>query len=61
MNNDFKKLSKGWVAFVQDNSAKLIIELKKDGKYHGQLTIISKPTEDELKAELAHLNISLPQ
>jgi hypothetical protein len=55
-----KKLPKGWVAFVQDNTAKLVAELSKDGKYYGQLTIISKPTEAELLSELTRLNISLP-
>jgi hypothetical protein len=56
-----KTLPKGWVAFVQGKSAQLIVELKKDGKYLGQLTLISKPTETELKAELTKLKISLPQ
>jgi hypothetical protein len=55
-----KKLPKGWVAFVQGTKAQLISELKKDGKYYGQLTLISKPTEAELKAELKRLKISLP-
>jgi hypothetical protein len=55
-----KTLPKGWVAFVQDNIAEPIVELKKDGKYYGQLTVISKPTEAELKAELKRLKISLP-
>ena len=55
-----KTLPKGWVAFVQDNIDEPIVELKKDGKYYGQLTVISKPTEAELKAELTRLKISLP-
>lgn len=61
MTTDFKKLPKGWVAFVQGKDAKLLVELNKDGKYYGQLTIITKPTEVELKAELKKLKISLPQ
>lgn len=56
-----KTLPKGWIAFVQGKSAELIVELQKDGKYHGQLTVISKPTEAELKAELTRLKITLPE
>lgn len=61
MTTEHKILPKGWIAFVQGNFAKLVVELKNDGKYYGQLTIISKPTEAELKAELKALKISLPQ
>jgi hypothetical protein len=56
-----KTLPKGWVAFVQGKDAKLLVELKKDGKYYGQLTLVTKPTEAELKAELTKLKISLPK
>jgi predicted nucleic acid-binding Zn ribbon protein len=56
-----KTLPKGWVAFVQGKKAQLISELTKDGKYYGQLTLITKPTEAELKAELTKLKISLPE
>lgn len=60
MTTEHKILPKGWIAFVQGKSAELIVELNKDGKYYGQLTVISKPTEAELKAELKALKISLP-
>jgi hypothetical protein len=60
MTTTSKKLPKGWVAFVQGTKAQLISELKKDGKYYGQLTLISKPTESELLTELTRLKISLP-
>jgi hypothetical protein len=56
----FKTLPIGWVAFVNGSSVNSIVELKKVGKYYGQLTVISKPTEAELNAELSRLNISLP-
>lgn len=56
-----KKLYKGWVAFVQGTKAQLISELKKDGKYYGQLTLVTKPTETELKDELTRLKITLPE
>ena len=61
MTTEPKTLPKGWIAFVQGKSAELIVELQKDGKYHGQLAVISKPTKAELKAELKALKISLPQ
>lgn len=60
MTTPHKTLPKGWVAFVHKDKAQLLAELTKDGKYFGQLTVISKPTEAELKAELTRLNISLP-
>lgn len=56
-----KTLLKGWVAFVQGTKAQLISELKKDGKYYGQLTLVTKPTETELKDELTRLKITLPE
>ena len=49
-----------WTAFVKDKSCIGYSEFAKGGKYAGTLTLISKPTEAELKAELALLNISLP-
>jgi hypothetical protein len=56
----FKTLPVGWIAFVSKTTANRIVELTKVGKYYGQLTVISKPTEAELKAELERLKISLP-
>lgn len=50
-----------WTAFVKDKSCLGYSEFKQGGKYFGTLTLISKPTEAELKAKLAELNISLPQ
>lgn len=50
-----------WTAFVKDMSCLGYQEFKQGGKYWGALTLISKPTEAELKAELAVLKISLPQ
>ena len=49
-----------WTAFVKDKSCLGYSEFPKGGKYFGTLTLISKPTEAELKAELATLKISLP-
>lgn len=51
----------GWVAFVKDGKTCLgYREFKSAGKYCGKLTLINKPTEVELKAELTRLKISLP-
>jgi hypothetical protein len=50
-----------WTAFVKDKSCLGYREFPEGGKYWGKLTLISKPTETELKAELARLKISLPQ
>jgi hypothetical protein len=50
----------GWTAFVKETKCFGYNEFKKGGKYYGQLTLISKPTEAELKAELTRLKISLP-
>jgi hypothetical protein len=50
----------GWTAFVNDTKCFGYREFKKGGKYFGKLTLITKPTEAELKAELVKLNISLP-
>lgn len=56
-----KILPIGWVAFVKNKTAQLIVELTNEGKYYGKLTLVTKPTEAELKAELARLKITLPQ
>jgi hypothetical protein len=50
-----------WTAFVNEKSCLGYREFKQSGKYWGTLTLISKPTEAELKAELTRLKISLPQ
>lgn len=50
----------GWTAFVNETKCFGYNEFKKGGKYWGKLTLISKPTEIELKAELTRLKISLP-
>lgn len=50
----------GWTAFVKDTKAVGYREFKTGGKYFGALTLITKPTEAELKAELTRLKISLP-
>jgi hypothetical protein len=55
-----KVIAAGWNAFVKDDKCIGYSEFKKVGKYAGTLTLINKPTEAELKAELAALNISLP-
>jgi hypothetical protein len=52
----------GWNAFVKDGKTCVgIREFPKGGKYWGTLTLVNKPTEDELKAELTKLKIALPQ
>lgn len=51
----------GWNAFVKDDKCVGYQEFKAGGKYAGTLTLITKPTEAELLAELARLNITLPQ
>jgi hypothetical protein len=51
----------GWTAFVNDTKCFGYREFKKGGKYWGKLTLITKPTETELKAELTRLKITLPQ
>ena len=49
-----------WTAFVKDKTCLGLKEFPKGGKYWGTLTLINKPTEAELKAELKRLKISLP-
>lgn len=51
----------GWTAFVKDTKCLGYREFELKGKYWGKLTLITKPTEAELKAELARLKITLPQ
>jgi hypothetical protein len=54
-------IAKGWNAFVKDGKTCLgLQEFPDGGKYFGKLTLINKPTEAELKAELTRLKISLP-
>jgi hypothetical protein len=55
-------IATGWVAFVKDGKSCLgYREFTSVGKYWGTLTLITKPTETELKAELTRLKISLPK
>ena len=51
-------IEKGWNAFVKDSKCIGYHEFKEKGKYWGNLEIVNKPTETELKAELASRNIS---
>ena len=55
-----KTIPNGWTAFVKEDQALGYREFKTGGKYWGKLTLITKPTEAELKAELKRLKISLP-
>ncbi len=51
----------GWTAFVKDGKSCLgYREFAKGCAYFGTLTLITKPTEADLKAELTRLKISLP-
>lgn len=50
----------GWNAFVKDGKCLGYQNFPAGGKYVGTLTLITKPTEAELKAELTRLKISLP-
>ena len=50
----------GWSAFVAYGKCNMYKEFPKGGKYWGKMTLITKPTEAELKAELKRLKISLP-
>lgn len=54
-------IQKSWTAFVKNDKCLGYQQFKNGGKYFGTLTLISKPTEAELKAELKRLKISLPQ
>jgi hypothetical protein len=53
-------IAKGWNAFVKDKTCLGLKDFPAGGKYWGTLTLINKPTEAELKAELKRLKISLP-
>jgi hypothetical protein len=53
-------IATGWVAFVKDKTCLGFQEFSNGSKYWGTLTLITKPTEAELKAELKRLKISLP-
>jgi hypothetical protein len=54
-------IATGWNAFVKDGKSCLgYREFTSVGKYWGTLTLINKPTEAELLAELTRLKISLP-
>jgi hypothetical protein len=55
------KIPNGWTAFVKDTKALGYREFVGGGKYFGTLTLITKPTEAELKTELERLKISLPK
>ena len=52
----------GWTAFCNASESKVLglREFKFGGKAKTALTLITKPTEAELKAELAYLNYTLP-
>lgn len=54
------KITTGWNAFVKDKTCLGLKEFPTGGRYWGTLTLVTKPTEAELKAELARLKISLP-
>lgn len=56
-----KEIPKGWTAFVKDTVCLGYSEFKNGGKAVTNLTLISKPTEAELKAELTTLKITLPK
>lgn len=49
-----------WTAFVKGKSCLGYREFPEGGKYWGELTLVSKPTETELKSELKARKISLP-
>ncbi len=56
-----KQIPKGWTAFVDDKKCLGYQEFKNGGKAVTSLTLISKTTEAELKAELEAQSISLPK
>jgi len=53
-------IATGWNAFVKDKTCLGLKDFPTGGKYWGTLTLINKPTEAELKAELTRLKISIP-
>lgn len=61
MPTEPSKIEKGWTAFVKGKTCLGYHQFENGGKYFGTLTLISKPTEAELLAELSRLKISLPQ
>ncbi len=61
MDTEPINIATGWNAFVKDGKTCLgLKDFPTGGKYWGKLTLINKPTEAELKAELTRLKISLP-
>ena len=54
-------ITKGWTAFVKDGKLVGIKEFPHGGKADTILTLISKPTKEELLAELASQNIPVTQ
>jgi hypothetical protein len=60
MSTELITIPVGWTAFCKDKECLGFREFKNGGKYKGVLTLITKPTEAELKAELTRLKISLP-
>lgn len=55
-------IKSGWTAFIKDNDTCLgYSEFKNGAKYLGNLELVTKPTEEELKAELKARKISLPK
>lgn len=55
------KIPVGWNALVNEKKCFVLREFPRGGEYYGTLTVITKPTEAELKAELSRLKITLPQ
>lgn len=52
----------GWNAFVKDGKTCLGFKsFPTGGKYWGTLTLVTKPTEAELKTELTRLKVTLPK
>lgn len=61
MPNNTPNVPSFWVALVKDGKCILVSKFPIGWKYYGTLTVIKKPTEAELKAELTRLKITLPQ
>lgn len=57
-----KTIPVGWTAFCKASELKVLglREFKTQGKAKTALTLITKPTEAELKTELARLKYTLP-
>jgi hypothetical protein len=60
MENETLNVPTLWAALVNDKKCIFVSEFPYGWKYFGKLTVIKKPTEAELKAELTRLKISLP-